>query len=155
MHHRTNPRSGTGSARRPVVLRRTVCIRVLLSEHEALQIGVRLVYDPADPLAVRMDFPGAPDRVEPWTFSRDLLYAGLREPSGDGDVRVWPPCRCHGVGTVRILLRSSFAAAVLFVPADELRDWLDETFASVPAGEESAHLGWEEALERLLRPGRP
>lgn len=147
MHHPTDPANGARS-----VLRRTLSIRVLLSADEALQLRVRFVYDPADPFAVRMDVPGSPDPLEPWMFSRDLLYAGLREASGDGDVRVWPPCRCHGVGTVRILLRSRFAAAVLFVPADELRDWLDETFASVPAGKETAPPDWDETLGRLLGP---
>ncbi|MDR6978347.1 hypothetical protein J2X68_005073 [Streptomyces sp. 3330] len=152
MHHPTDPTNGCRCVRKRQVLRRTLSVRVLLSADEAVQLAVCFVHDPSDPLAVRMDFPGSPEQVAPWMFSRDLLYAGLRAPSGEGDVRVWPPCRCHGLDSVRILLRSSYAAAVLFVPADELRDWLEETFASVPAGEEYAHLSWEGPLERLLYP---
>ncbi|MFF1443104.1 SsgA family sporulation/cell division regulator [Streptomyces sp. NPDC058295] len=153
MHHPTDPTNGCRFVREPEVLRRTLSIRVLLSADEAVRLRVCFVHDPADPLVVRMEFPGSPEDIVPWMFSRDLLYAGLRVPSGEGDVRVWPPCPCHGLGSVRILLRSSFAAAVLFVPADPLRDWLDETFASVPAGEESARMSWEGPLERLLYPG--
>ncbi|OQR64558.1 hypothetical protein B6E66_08105 [Streptomyces maremycinicus] len=155
MHRPTDPPHGPRSVREPGVLRRTLSVRVLLSADEAVQLRVCFVHDPADPLAVRMDVPGSSGRVAPWHFSRDLLYAGLRTPSGEGDVRVWPPCRCHGLDTVRILLRNGVAAAVLLVPADGLRDWLDETFAAVPAGTEFSHLDWEGALGRLLRPERP
>ncbi|MFI6039475.1 SsgA family sporulation/cell division regulator [Streptomyces sp. NPDC051315] len=153
MHHPTNPPNGTRSGRPPEPLRLDLTVLVVVSPTEAIPVETCFRYDPTDPLAVRMDFPGPPDGVPPWVFSRDLLYTGLRAPSGDGDVRVWPPCRCHGTKTARILLRGRNGAAVLYVPAAEFHDWLEATFAVVPAGEEGAHLRWDDILERLLRRG--
>ncbi|MEU1460937.1 SsgA family sporulation/cell division regulator [Streptomyces sp. NPDC005727] len=126
-------------------------IHLVLSEAEALRLEVRFSYDPADPLAVRMDFREGPENAAPWLFSRDLLDAGLRVPSGEGSVRVWPPCRCHGSTTLRIVLRGAGGAAVLYVPADPFEGWLAETFEAVPAGTESSRLRWDDILAELLR----
>ncbi len=56
-------------------------------------IPATLHYDRSDPFAVRMTFP-APATLEGvevcWTFSRELLITGMREPEGHGDVRVRP-----------------------------------------------------------------
>ncbi|MBN0046755.1 SsgA family sporulation/cell division regulator [Streptomyces actuosus] len=131
----------------------TLNVLLVLSAEEAVSLDVRFAYDADDPLAVQMGFPGAPGHHPPWVFSRDLPAAGLRAPSGDGDVRVRPPCRCHSSDKVRILLHGRRAAAVLYVRAAPLEDWLARTFALVPAGTEGAHLLIEEALARLL--GRP
>ncbi|MFF2200620.1 SsgA family sporulation/cell division regulator [Streptomyces sp. NPDC058145] len=128
-------------------------IDLVISEGEAVRVEVRFSYDPADPFAVRMDFRDGPETIAPWLFSRDLLDAGLRAPSGEGFVRVWPPCRCHGSTTLRILLRGAGGAAVLYIPADPFEDWLTETFEAVPAGTESSHLPWNDILAELLRRG--
>ncbi|CAL9330614.1 hypothetical protein SUDANB145_00058 [Streptomyces sp. enrichment culture] len=58
-------------------------------------VTVRLTYVPWDPFAVAVDLPGdgGADGMR-WHFARDLLQAGLHRPSGEGDVRIWPPCRC-------------------------------------------------------------
>ncbi|MER6032778.1 MULTISPECIES: SsgA family sporulation/cell division regulator [unclassified Streptomyces] len=126
-------------------------IGLVLSDAEALRLEVRFSYESADPFAVRMDFRDGPDTVAPWLFSRDLLDAGLRVPSGEGSVRVWPPCRCHGSTTLRILLRGPGGAAVLYIPADPFEGWLAQTFEAVPAGSESSHLVWDDILAKLLR----
>ncbi|GHA11902.1 SsgA family sporulation/cell division regulator [Streptomyces echinoruber] len=153
MHDPTNPPNGPRPGRRPLPPHLTLTVLLFISATEALSLKVRFCYDTADPLAVRMDFLDPPEDVPPWVFSRDLLYAGLRTPSGDGDVRVWPPCRCHSTTTARIFLHGRNSAAVLHVPAAELGDWLEETFTAVPAGRESAHLHLDETLERLLGRG--
>ncbi|MFF4590310.1 SsgA family sporulation/cell division regulator [Streptomyces sp. NPDC001388] len=144
------PRGGPPDGRHER-LRLDLTVLVLVSTAEALTTGARFHYDPADPLAVHMEFPGTPEPSPPWALSRDVLYAGLRAPSGEGGVRVWPPCRCHGTTTVRILLRGRHATAVLYVPAAELRDWLDATFTAVPAGTEGTHLRWDDVLDRIRR----
>lgn len=48
-----------------------------------------LVYDPADPFAVTLAFRTDTQQVT-WTFGRDLLIEGLYEPTGDGDMHIWP-----------------------------------------------------------------
>ncbi|MFJ9865763.1 SsgA family sporulation/cell division regulator [Streptomyces sp. NPDC101165] len=126
-------------------------IHLVLSATEAVPIEVRFSYDSADPLAVRLDFRGGPGTTAPWLFSRDLLNAGLHGPSGEGDVRVWPPCRCHGPTTVRIVLRGRGGAAALYVPATAFRGWLTETFEVVPAGAEGSHMHWDDVVAELLR----
>ncbi|MET8945231.1 SsgA family sporulation/cell division regulator [Streptomyces sp. NPDC004542] len=153
MHHHDDPRKRARPDGRRTTTHLTVEIHAVISATEALSVEARFTYDPADPLAVRMDFPSPQDRVPPWFFSRDLLSAGLLAPSGDGDVRVWPPCRCHGPTTVRILLRGGRAAAVLYVPAAALQDWLETTYTVVPAGEEDTHLCLDEVVRRLLGHG--
>ncbi|MEU2421163.1 SsgA family sporulation/cell division regulator [Streptomyces sp. NPDC007851] len=128
-------------------------IALVISDMEALRLQVRFSYDSADPLAVRLDLPGGPEAAAPWLFSRDLLYTGLRVPAGEGSVRIWPPCPCHGPTTVRVLLRGTGAAAVLYIPVGPFGDWLTETFRAVPAGTEGSYLDWEAVLAELLRQG--
>src|SRR3954470_1430321 len=68
-------------------------------------VPAALVYDSADPFAVRVRFgDGGADEVDSttydipddddggveWLLSRDLLRAGLTSPVGEGDVRLWP-----------------------------------------------------------------
>src|SRR3712207_2452363 len=67
-------------------------------------VPAALVYDSADPFAVRVRFgdgtaddgdhssydgPDDDGGVE-WLLSRDLLRSGLTGPIGEGDVRLWP-----------------------------------------------------------------
>ncbi|MGW5656881.1 SsgA family sporulation/cell division regulator [Streptomyces humi] len=128
-------------------------IDLVVSDGEALRLQVRFSYDSADPFAVRLDWPGGPEAAAPWLFSRDLLRTGLGDPVGEGCVRVWPPCPCHGPTTMRVLLRGMGEAAVLYVPAGPFEDWLTETFRAVPAGTEGSYLDWEAVLAELLRRG--
>ncbi|MDO0924325.1 SsgA family sporulation/cell division regulator [Streptomyces sp. TG1A-8] len=139
---------------RPGRLRLSLTVHLVVSATEGLDVETRFSYDSTDPLAVRMDFPDA-GGAAPWVLSRDLLHEGLRSPCGDGDVRVWPPCRCHGTTTARIALRSAEAAAVLYVPAEALRRWLTATYREVPAGDEGRHVRWDDLVARLLRRDRP
>ena len=52
-------------------------------------------YDPADPFAVSILFTDEPAPVR-WTFARELLIEGFYEPTGDGDVHVWPCLNTEG-----------------------------------------------------------
>jgi hypothetical protein len=84
-----------------------------------------------------------------WVFARDLLRHGLSNPTGDGDVHVWPSW-----GTGRELLMISLTSpdgqAVLEASADDVRSFLDRTTAVVPDGQESDFLDLDAALTRLL-----
>ncbi len=95
---------------------------------------VTVIYDAADPYAVLFDFPGN----NPWTIARDILTAGLNEPSGIGDVRVWPWPRDNGL--VAVSISSHEGSATFLVPSGAMRRFLTETRKVVPQGRESDHL---------------
>ncbi|MFJ2217476.1 SsgA family sporulation/cell division regulator [Streptomyces sp. NPDC101062] len=100
-------------------------------------VPVTLRYDGADPLALRIVFPPEVsqdrDRGEVvWAFARDLLDSGLRMPSGDGDVQVWP---CGRAQTV-VEFHSPDGVAVVQFDSAALRRFLKRSYAMVPAGQE-------------------
>ncbi|MFJ1644618.1 SsgA family sporulation/cell division regulator [Streptomyces sp. NPDC088258] len=115
-------------------------------------VSVTLRYDDADPPALRIVFPPelSLDREQGevvWTFARDLLASGLRQPSGDGDVRVWP---CGRAQTVMEFHAPDGVAVVQFDSAP-LRRFLESSYALVPAGQERP--GSEERPGAYDRPG--
>ncbi|MFD7130893.1 SsgA family sporulation/cell division regulator [Streptomyces sp. NPDC059894] len=128
-----------------------VTVGLLVGDAELLPIPARFVYDPRLPFEVRLELPG-PDgaRAAPWVFARDLLTNGLRRPSGEGDVRVHPPCRCHGQQDTRVHLHGTSGTALLHIPEQPLRAWLVRTWEAVAPGEESGRIDWTTALDGLL-----
>ncbi|WP_316520059.1 SsgA family sporulation/cell division regulator [Kitasatospora brasiliensis] len=116
-----------------------------------IDLPVRFVYRGEAPFSVVMEFPGSDPAVGTWEFSRDLLWKGLRRPAGMGDVRISPPCRCHGRGRLRITLRGDDGTAAIDVPVEPVRSWLHEqSFALVPRGVESELIDWDAELIRLV-----
>lgn len=112
-------------------------------------LSVTLRYDSADPLAVRVAFPAEVSRDDGevvWAFARALLEAGLRTPSGDGDVRVWP---CGRAQTM-VEFHSPEGVALLQFDTTALRRFLLLTHQTVPAGEERYPLRAKRGLDRLL-----
>lgn len=104
------------------------------------------------PLEVTATFPAAPEPVQ-WTFSRDLLADGLREPSGHGDVVAWPEQTDDTVDTdptMRIWLRTPHGEAELRVSVAALGAFLAQTWQIVPAGQEYDHLNVDEVLDRFF-----
>jgi hypothetical protein len=125
-----------------------VQLRLVVADADAVPLPVNLRYSATDPYAVRAVFSGDGMEVE-WVFARDLLRQGLSNPTGDGDVHVWPSW-----GTGRELLMISLTSpdgqAVLEASADDVRNFLDRTTAVVPDGQESDFLDLDAALSRLL-----
>jgi hypothetical protein len=125
-----------------------VQLRLVVADADAVPLPVNLRYSATDPYAVRAVFSGDGMEVE-WVFARDLLRQGLSNPTGDGDVHVWPSW-----GTGRELLMISLTSpdgqAVLEASADDVRSFLDRTTAVVPDGQESDFLDLDAALGRLL-----
>jgi hypothetical protein len=119
-----------------------------------LEFPAAAEYDKNDPYAVRLSFPAAHHPAAPaqaadvpsWTFGRELLDDGLREPAGDGDVHVWP---C-GPDLVMIELRSEAGSALLAVAARELRTFLFLSYAEVPPGYEGGYLELDRLLHDLM-----
>jgi hypothetical protein len=128
-------------------------------------VPAALVYDSADPFAVRIRFgegaeedPDAPPYDGPdddagveWLLSRDLLRAGLTAPVGEGDVRLWPAR--GGLDVLFLQLRAPSGEALFELSAAVVGDFLRETEMLVPAGTESDALRVDDELSALLRGG--
>jgi len=128
-------------------------------------VPAALVYDSADPFAVRVRFgDGGIDDIDPapydspdedggveWLLSRDLLRAGLTGPVGDGDVRLWPAR--GGLDVVFLQLRAPSGEALFELSGAVVGDFLRETELLVPVGTESGALRVDDELSALLRGG--
>ncbi|MGI5135618.1 MULTISPECIES: SsgA family sporulation/cell division regulator [unclassified Streptomyces] len=124
-----------------------------MSLHETLPIQARFSYEHTQPLEVRVEFFNDIGGAVTWVLSRDLLVTGLDRPSGDGDVRIWPPCQRHGGDSLWMLLQGETGAALLEGRVEPLRAWLEETLWSVPFGTEGLSMDWDEAFAHVLPQG--
>ncbi|WP_330175326.1 SsgA family sporulation/cell division regulator [Streptomyces sp. NBC_01498] len=135
----------------PAVVEQPAKVRVITDAPDHACLSVTLRYDSADPLAVRVVFPAEVSRDSGevvWTFARELLEAGLRTPSGDGDVRVWP---CGRAQTM-LEFHSPEGVALTQFDTAPLRRFLRMTYETVPVGEERYPLRAKRGLDRLLHP---
>ncbi|MEU6402351.1 SsgA family sporulation/cell division regulator [Streptomyces sp. NPDC046985] len=127
--------------------------RLVAAAPRVPSIPATLHYDRSDPFAVRMTFPG-PATLEGvevcWTFARDLLAAGLREPRGDGDVRVRP----YGYDRTVMEFHAPEGIAVVHVRSGEIRRFLRDASALVPVGREHLQLDLDHDLAELMRDAR-
>src|SRR5947209_4790225 len=80
----TNIRNGAVTA-----VTQVVTLELIDAAGAATPLQTKLSFDPRDPFAVSATFLTVGGDVR-WTFGRDLLIGGLVEPTGDGDVHVWP-----------------------------------------------------------------
>lgn len=123
--------------------------RLVLGPHQSEGIHAKLRYLCHDPYAVYLSFPAAVgldgEAVE-WIFARDLLDDGLYEPTGDGDVRLWP---CPP-GRVMIEFESPHGMATIEFAAADVHEFLRGSYLAVPAGEESRHVDLDAELAALL-----
>jgi sporulation and cell division protein SsgA len=93
-------------------------------------VPVVLRYDPdADPRSVQVGLPGTHE----WTVSRELLEQGLRAPTEQGDVRVWP---CGRVQAVVELHSEQGGVSVVQFESKALLRFLRRTYL---AGQPVAH----------------
>ncbi|MFJ9443174.1 SsgA family sporulation/cell division regulator [Kitasatospora sp. NPDC101235] len=130
----------------------TLDARLVLGEHESVDIPVRFGYRSDDPLAVALEFLGPAAEAGTWRFSRDLLWEGLQRPAGLGDVRIWPPCTCHGRPSLRIMLRNRDDVTLIDLPSHQVRRWLrHKAFTLVPQGSEDTLINWTAELHGLTR----
>ena len=110
-------------------------------------LGATFQYDPADPLAVTMVVDSITGPVR-WTFARDLILNGMFEPTGDGDVHVWPCLDTDGAAVVIVELESTGGGTLLQYPARAIHEFVAASLAAVPEGTEEHDVdAW---LEQLL-----
>lgn len=127
-----------------------VTVAVGLPGDPPVPLCAQLIYDAADPYAVRLSL-GAPETPEPvdWFFARSLLEEGMRRPAGVGNVLVSPPHRCHR-DAVSIVLRSATGSARIEVPALDTAEFLRRSHELVPMGQEGGHTDIDHALAALM-----
>ncbi len=126
-------------------------LQLVAPDSVTLPVRASLRYDATDPYAVHVLFHPEAAGGEPvsWSFARDLLVAGLDEPSGMGDVRVWPWATPRG-DVIALALSSPDGNALFEVPRTVLVRFLRRTFSAVPRGREDEYLDIDSAVTRLL-----
>lgn len=133
-----------------IVIEQPVEARLVAAAPRMPSIPAALHYDRRDPFAVRMTFP-APATLEGvevcWTFSRELLAAGLKSSEGHGDVRVRP----YGYDRTVLEFHAPEGTAVVHVRSSEVRRFLEATSELVPVGLEHLQLDLDHGLAELMR----
>lgn len=116
---------------------------------ESTALEADLVFDPADPFAVTMVFRTGVQEVR-WTFGRELLVEGLYEPTGDGDVHVWPCLSSNGSAVVIVELCSPDGELLVQAGSRQVNTFVGKMLAAVPDGHESAFVDFDSELARIL-----
>jgi hypothetical protein len=106
-------------------------------------------YNPADPFAVSILFTDEPAPVR-WTFARELLIEGFFEPTGDGDVHVWPCLNSEGSAVVILELSSPSGEVLVQISSRELANFIHQMVATVPQGTEESLIDLDAEIGQLL-----
>ena len=85
-----------------------------------------------------------------WTFGRELLVEGLFEPTGDGDVHVWPCLSSDGSAVVIIELCSPDGELLVQASSRSVTTFVQSMLASVPDGQESSFVNFDDELAQIL-----
>ncbi len=133
----------------PLVVSQAVTLDLIDSTGGSTPIEAELQYDPRDPYAVTTVFMTGRSQVR-WTFGRDLLRAGLYEPTGDGDVHVWPCLDADGHAVVVIELCSPDGEALVQARTGDLSAFVERMGNSVVPGTESDHLDLDAAIAAIF-----
>jgi len=105
-------------------------------------LSAQFDYSPLDPWAVTMTL-GTISGPVTWTFARDLLIEGQYEPTGDGDVHVWPCLSPSGEAVVIVELDSPSGETLLQFPTRAVQDFVYAALEAVPLGTETVDVdGW-------------
>jgi hypothetical protein len=116
---------------------------------DATSLEADLVFDPADPFAVTMVFRNSSQEVR-WTFGRELLLEGMYEPTGDGDVHVWPCLSSDGSAVVIVELCSPDGELLVQAPSRTVNKFVGRMLAVVPDGHENAFVDVDAELARFF-----
>ena len=115
---------------------KTMTLDLIDATGAATPLETELSYNPADPFAVTATFLTVAGEVR-WTFGRDLLIGGLYEPTGDGDVHVWPCLDNDAHAVVMIELCSPDGEALVQAAAGDIVSFVDRMTAMITVGTEA------------------
>jgi hypothetical protein len=141
MDHTTNASS--------LAVTQAVTVELIDGAGNATPLDAELQYDTGDPYAVTALFTTGATKVR-WTFGRELLIQGLYEPTGDGDVHVWPCLDTEGHAVVIIELCSPDGEALVQARTGQLTSFVERMVAVVPPGSESSHVNVDAAITAIL-----
>jgi Streptomyces sporulation and cell division protein, SsgA len=126
----------------------------LISSRSSSEIPALFSYDARDPYAVRITF-GSPhvdfEDAVTWLIGRELLHAGLHQPSGEGDVQVGPTAARSEV--LFLHLHTPSGEAHLELSRAALATFLSGTETLVPFGAEGATIDFDKELAIILSKG--
>lgn len=127
-----------------------VGLTLVVPEQGGVPLTASLSYRGDDPYAIRMAFHIGMDEPVEWIFGRDLLAAAMREPAGEGDVRIWPGTE-PGRKVLNISLSSPFGHAHFEAPLPAMAQFLRRTCELIPLGRERDFTNIDGELDELLR----
>ena len=133
----------------PVTVSHALTLELIDASGQATPLEAELCYDSLDPYAVAACFDTGEARVR-WVFARELLASGLYEPTGDGDVHVWPCLDARGRAVTIIELSSPDGEALMQARSDDVTAFLRRTEQLVPRGSETELIDIDEAIAQLL-----
>jgi hypothetical protein len=133
----------------PLTVTQMLGLELIDGTGAATPLEVELHYQRTDPYAVTAVFLTGSNPVR-WTFGRDLLLEGLHEPTGDGDVHVWPCMDADGAPVVLIELCSPDGEALVQARTGELAGFLQRITSLVPVGSESQLIDVDAAVAAIL-----
>jgi hypothetical protein len=85
-----------------------------------------------------------------WTFGRDLLIGGLYEPTGDGDVHVWPCLDNDAHSVIIIELCSPDGEALVQARSADMTAFVERMTAAVAPGAEAAQLDIDSTIAAIF-----
>lgn len=119
------------------------------NEGTSTPLAASFEFSTTDPYAVSILFHGEPTPVR-WTFARDLLIEGFYEPTGDGDVHVWPCLSAEGNAVVILELNSPSGEVLIQVSSRAVSTFIQQMLAMVPQGAEGDLVDFDTELTELL-----
>lgn len=119
------------------------------NEGTSTPLAASFEFNPADPYAVSILFKGEPVPVR-WTFARDLLIEGFYEPTGDGDVHVWPCLSADGCAVVILELNSPSGEVLIQASSRSVSTFIQQMLAIVPQGAEEDLIDFDAELTELF-----
>jgi hypothetical protein len=128
---------------------KTMTLDLIDATGAATPLETELSYNPADPFAVTATFLTVAGEVR-WTFGRDLLIGGLYEPTGDGDVHVWPCLDNDAHAVVMIELCSPDGEALVQARTVDITAFVEAMTQLVTPGSEAHLLDIDGAIAAIL-----
>jgi hypothetical protein len=111
------------------------------------RLSAHFVYDIHDPYALTLTMITPSQRPETWTFSRELLEAGLMGGFGSGAVVVAPSPDGR---EVLIGLHGASDFVVVHLDPGPIRRFLDKSYRAVRPGREHEYINIDEVVAHLL-----
>ena len=136
---------------RPATIEVDTTMRFVAPDFTTINVRASMQYDQDDPYAIHVVFhPGSTEsELVSWSFARELLAAGLVEPTGIGDVRVWPWTTPRGEA-IALALSSPDGNALFEISRSVVARFLRRSYTLVPKGREPESLNVDAAVTKLL-----